>query len=42
MEDEDGKKSECLFFSKWQKEQWQSFDFNQNVTIFENYNGLMC
>ena len=29
------------FFSIWQKEQWQSFDFNQNVAILENYNGLL-
>ena len=33
----------CLFFfSKWPKEQLQSFDFNQNVAILENYNGLLC
>ena len=32
----------CLFFSKWKKEQRQSFDFNQNVAIFGNYNDLLC
>ena len=31
-----------FFFSKWPKEQLQSFDFNQNVAILENYNGLLC
>ena len=32
----------CFFFSEWKKEQWQSFDFNQNFVILENYNGLLC
>ena len=32
----------CLLFSKWKKEQWQSFDFNQNAAIFGNYNDLLC
>ena len=27
-----------VFFSKWKKEQWQSFDFNQNVAILGKYN----